>query len=102
MSKNLKNLLKLAMLLLVLSCSKESNLYSDGLTLSEFEYHLKPSMTYDKLVSEFGAPVSDIGSGIHIYVYKLTDSTEIWIGFTDRILYARHMSPSGQLLKTLI
>ena len=42
------------------------------------------------------------GSGIHVYVYKLQDGIEIWIGYTDRIMYARHMSTNGQLLHTLI
>lgn len=45
---------------------------------------------------------SDRGSGIHIYVYKLRDSTEILIGYTDRILYARHVDANGQLLHTII
>jgi hypothetical protein len=92
----------LTIMLLVLSCNKENNLYSDGLTLSDFENHLVQNMTYESIVQKFGPPAADIGSGIHIYVYKLIDSTEIWIGYTDRILYARQMDPNQLLLKTLL
>lgn len=97
-----KDLLFISVLFLVISCSKESNHYSDGLTLSDFENNLKPSMNYETIVAKFGSPSADIGSGIHIYVYELSDSTEVWIGFTDKILYARQMDSNGQLLKTLI
>ena len=102
MEKSKSYVLYISILLLVLSCNKESNLYSDGLTLSDFENNLKPSMTYETIVGKFGAPFADIGSGIHIYVYKLTDSTEVWIGYTDKILYARQMDSNGQLLKSLL
>ena len=67
-----------------------------------FSKELKANMDYDSIVNKFGQPDEDKGSGIHIYVYKLQDGTEIWIGYTDRILYARHMSNNGQLLHTLI
>jgi hypothetical protein len=56
-------------------------------------------------VATFGEPDGDLGSGIHIYYYNLDDGTCIWIGFADRIIYARHMSnntASGQLLHTLL
>jgi hypothetical protein len=53
-------------------------------------------------VNLFGAPDRDIGSGIHIYVYDLSDGTKVYIGYTDKIMYARHMSSSGQVLHNLI
>lgn len=59
-------------------------------------------MSYNLIVSKFGEPSKDIGSGIHIYVYQLTDSTEIWIGYTDKIIYARHMYKNHQIIKTII
>jgi len=50
----------------------------------------------------FGGPEKDLGSGIHIYVYTLEDSTEVWIGITNVILYANHMDKDQHLLKELI
>jgi hypothetical protein len=59
-------------------------------------------MTYNSIVAIFGVPLKDIGSGIHIYVYQLADSSEIWIGYSDKILYARHMDKNGQIIENLI
>jgi hypothetical protein len=72
------------------------------LKYSDFKNSLKSDMTYNLIVAKFGAPSKDIGSGIHIYVYQLTDSTEIWIGYTDKILYARHVDKNGQIIENLI
>ena len=88
-------------IMFVLSC-EDKNLYEDGLTYSDFKKNLKADMTYEQIVEKFGQPSTDIGSGIHIYVYDLTDSTEIWIGYTDRIHYARHMDTNQQLLDSII
>jgi hypothetical protein len=87
---------------LSISCSKGNNLLEDGLSYNDFEKYLKSNMTYDLIVAKFGEPTTDIGSGIHIYVYELIDSTEMWIGYTDSILYARHMDSNHQLLHSLI
>lgn len=59
-------------------------------------------MTFTSIVEIFGQPSKDIGSGIHIYVYPLIDLTEVWIGYTDKILYARHMNQNQLLIETLI
>jgi len=87
---------------LAIGCSKENNLLENGLSFSDFENNLTPNMTYDLLVAKFGEPATDIGSGIHIYVYELVDTTEMWIGYTDKILYARHMDRNHQQLHSLI
>jgi shikimate 5-dehydrogenase len=73
-----------------------------SLTYDYFKANLKPDMTYNSIVTKFGTPLKDIGSGIHIYVYQLTDSSEIWIGYSDKILYARHMDKNGQIIENLI
>jgi hypothetical protein len=73
-----------------------------SLTYDYFKDNLKPDLTYNSIVIKFGAPSKDIGSGIHIYVYQLSDSTEIWIGYTDKILYARHVDKNGQIIENLI
>ncbi len=93
----------LAIFLVVLfSCSKESYSIKHELKYSDFENNLKSEMSYDLIVAKFGAPTKDIGSGIHIYVYQLTDSTEIWIGYTDKILYARHVEKNGRIIQNII
>jgi hypothetical protein len=84
------------------SCSKENDSTKYEFKYSDFEKNLKPDMTYNSIVAKFGAPLKDIGSGIHIYVYQLTDSTEIWIGYTDKILYAKHVDKNGQIIKNII
>lgn len=73
-----------------------------SLTYEKFEERLKAEMTYQQIVWCFGNPVADIGSGIHIYIYSLDDGTQIKIGYTDHIVYARHISSDGQVLHELI
>lgn len=95
----------LAVLLTILfGCAKETPVVQQDTakTSADFETNLKSDMDYKTIVSTFGQPTKDIGSGIHIYVYVLSDATEIWIGYVDKILYARHMDKNQQLIKVLI
>ena len=85
----------------VIACS-EDNTEIKPLTFDNFNNTLKPNMDYTKLVEFFGEPTRDIGSGIHIYVYEMSDSTEIWIGYSDKIHYARHVDKNQQVLHTII
>jgi hypothetical protein len=71
-------------------------------SIEYFQCHLKSDMNYKKLTFIFGEPDSDIGSGIHIYVYNLDDGTKVYVGYTDKILYARHFDQNDQLLEELI
>jgi hypothetical protein len=83
------------------ACSKDEEQISKP-RLEDFRTHLKKDMDYKSLVSTFGYPLKDIGSGIHIYVYSLPDSTEVWIGYVDAILYARQVDSQGnELLRML-
>ena len=84
----------------VFACAEEDKPKSD--TLEYFEKYLRKDMSHASLLETFGDPVKDLGSGIHIYVYKLGDSTEVWIGVTDVILYANHVDQDQHLLKELI
>ncbi|MGY5148393.1 MAG: hypothetical protein ACW9W4_10385 [Candidatus Nitrosopumilus sp. bin_7KS] len=45
--------------------------------------------------------MNDIGSGIHIYVYELNDSSKIWIGYADKIMYVEHVDSDGNILETI-
>lgn len=88
-------------LLVTLSCSENKNLDHGELTYSDFQYRLKMDMNFDAIVSIFGNPSKDAGSGIHIYVYPLIDSSEIWIGYTDRIMYVKRVDKDQQLIENL-
>ena len=70
-------------------------------TLEDFRNTLSVSQDIDTIFFKFGEPHQDIGSGIHIYVYELNDSTEIWIGYSDHILYVRHVDSGGNFLESL-
>ena len=85
--------------LLSSSCLKND---SEKRSLEYFNKHLKADMKYTNIEETFDKPDEDKGSGIHIYVYKLKDESAIWIGYTDKILYAKQMDRNQQLLHTLL
>lgn len=70
-------------------------------TLDDFKNIMSESYNIEDIFSKFGEPNNDIGSGIHIYVYELNDSTEIWIGYTDHIWYIQHVDSDGILIEEL-
>ena len=70
-------------------------------TLDDFRNTLNESKDIETIFFKFGEPHNDIGSGIHIYVYELNDFTQIWIGYTDRILYVQHVDVKGNILEKL-
>jgi hypothetical protein len=71
-------------------------------TLDDFKNTLDETQDIDTIFFKFGKPHDDIGSGIHIYVYELNDFTQVWIGYTDKILYVHHVDAEGNVLKTLV
>ena len=85
--------------LAVVSCDEDSGLSRDS--LEYFQKYLKGDMKYSDMKAIFGEPDADIGSGIHIYVYNLEDGTRVSIGYTDKIIYARHIDET-QVLAELI
>jgi hypothetical protein len=94
-------------LFVFMACKKEDELTKQDSTKQELTYiyfkdNLKSDMTYNSIVAKFGEPSKDIGSGIHIYVYQLSDTTQIWIGYADKIYYARHMDKEQKLIKDII
>ncbi len=72
------------------------------LSYDDFKSTLRKDMDYKTILETFGQPTKDIGSGIYIYVYELTDSTTMIIGCTDKILYAKHCDEKNNLLHDLI
>lgn len=70
-------------------------------TLDDFKNVISEPYDINDIFSKFGQPHDDIGSGIHIYVYELNDSTQIWIGYTDHIWYVKHVDVHGEVLDEL-
>ncbi len=70
-------------------------------TVNEFTKILSETQEIDSIFEQLGKPHDDIGSGIHIYVYYLNDETQIWIGYTDEIIYVKHMDTDGNLIDIL-
>lgn len=67
-----------------------------NLSLSYFEKTLSPQMGYDTIISKYGQPNINTGSGIYILIYNLADSASIMIGCdNNRILYARSRDKYG-------
>jgi hypothetical protein len=86
-------------LLFSASCKKSNDPSPD--TFEFFQQNLEADTKYQSLVLLFGEPDTDIGSGIHIYVYYLKDGSTIMIGYTDHIIYANHVDSNRQLLHVL-
>lgn len=100
----MKNLLLafFASIILLLSCNKDTEQANRVLTLDLFEKNLKADMKYPAITNTFGLPSADIGSGIHIYVYPLSDGSQIRIGYVDKIMYARQCDKNGKIIKILL
>lgn len=81
--------------------STEINECESLLTLNDFTKILSETQDIDSIFGQFGKPHDDIGSGIHIYVYYLNDDTQIWMGYTNEIMYVKHMGSDGNLIDIL-
>ncbi len=82
------------------SCTKDDDNITQ-LTLHDFQSFSYEDMNYEAIVEFFGEPDNNVGQGVHIYVYVLNDLTEIWIGYTNLIIYVRHMDQDQNLIKSL-
>lgn len=63
---------------------------SKEITLKEFK-SLKAGSPVSELFDRFGQPEKDIGSGIHIYQYRLPDDSLIQVGCVENIFYVDHV-----------
>jgi hypothetical protein len=52
---------------------------------------LPKGIIFSEIEKIIGQPDSDIGSGVHIYVYKQNDGSEVWLGYRDpdTLLYVK-------------
>jgi hypothetical protein len=88
--------------MLLTGCSKDNDKPADKDSIEYFNANLKADLKYDDIVNLFGEPDGEMGSGIHIYYYNLADGSKVYIGYADKIIYARHVSSTGQLLHTFV
>jgi hypothetical protein len=65
-------------------------------TLADFK-NVNLGTPYSEIEKKFGKPDQDIGSGIHIFTYTLSDSSQVWLGFADlnSLLYIKHRLNNG-------
>ena len=67
------------------------------LTLSDFE-NIKVGTSYAEVEKQFGKPDKEIGSGLHIPVYTLSDGSEVMLGFAENLLYIKHRLSDGTII----
>ena len=76
----------LASFVLLTSCNGNNvtptSIASDERKISDFEF-LKLGMSYDEVIENVGEADRDIGSGVHLFVYELTDGTEVLLSFVS-------------------
>lgn len=68
----------------------EAHMPTKKCTLQNFQ-HLKLGTDVKTVFSDFGEPLRDIGSGIHIYEYKIDDGSIIRVGCVNTVLYVDHV-----------
>lgn len=61
---------------------------------------LRKGMSLADVRAWVGEAEKDIGSGIHIFTYRLDDGTEVLIGFPDlnRLIYVKHKDAAGKVV----
>lgn len=87
--------------------SKSPAVAASNRTIEYFRANLNKEMNYDQIVTRFGIPDGDIGSGFHIYVYNLADGTQVRIVYAyDKIQAVVQVDPKeknpDKVLSTLI
>jgi|GEM_PF-2573581 len=88
-------------LVAVVACRRSGPV--EPLSLATVQREVKVGMTLPELAKKIGPPLRDIGSGIHIYVYNIDDGTQLLVGYTDRVLYARQVTGTGMtLVQTIV
>ena len=87
-------------LVIMVACNDDPDVNRD--TIEYFQEHLHADMTHNQLKTTFGEPDDDVGSGLHIYVYKLDDGTKVVIACSDKIFSAKHIDADDKLLQELL
>src|SRR6266536_2756050 len=99
---NMKRILLMLTFCLAIEClsteqARAQRIPPTARTIEVF-HRIKPQMSMKQVIDICGVPDKDIGSGIHIYVYGLSDGSLVRIGTPDkkRLIYVVHVLPSGK------
>jgi len=73
-------------------------------TAESFKLVLKKGMSFQEVKRNFGNPVKDVGSGLHIFVYEIDNGLSVWLGFADlnALMYAKVVNKKGDTLSDLV
>lgn len=69
-------------------------------TIDDFK-KLKKGMPVEQVLKELGKPDQDLGSGIHIYSYGLSDNSTMRLGCTNVLLYVDHIQKNGKTIRLI-
>lgn len=77
----------------------QPNITNNKRDYATFIQFIKPDMKYKDIVTFFGEPDKNIGSGVDIYVFNLSDSSKAIIGYSDKILYVEHVDKNKKIVE---
>ena len=89
-----------ALVLFSTTCSRRPSGPRDR--LEYFKQNLQDDMDTVDLKKTFGPAEKLTHSDLSIYKYHLADSTEVWIGYTDKIVYACYVDKRHNLVEDII
>ncbi len=64
-------------------------------------HQLKLGMTRREVIARVGVPDKDVGSGIYIDIYKLSDASTVTLGSGGPLIYAHHRRKNGSKASNL-
>ncbi|MEO5980160.1 MAG: hypothetical protein ABIS36_25110 [Chryseolinea sp.] len=82
-------------------CSCSRNKAPEG-SLDYFRQHLKADMDINDIKESFGETEKLEDPGRTVYKYHLVDSTEVWIGFTEKMAFACFVDENHNLTEDLV
>ena len=98
----LKKVLLLMVMVILMSALSACDT-QQGRSISDFEF-LKKGMSYSEIVEKVGKPSDNIGSGLYIFTYLLSDGRSVFISFAnlDDLLDARIYDPKTESSHSLL
>lgn len=71
-------------------------------SLDYFRQNLTAGMDISEIKETFGETKVLTNPTVSVYKYHLVDSTEVWIGYTDKIVYACFVDERHNLVEDLV
>ncbi|MFC1936132.1 hypothetical protein ACFLYP_00540 [Chloroflexota bacterium] len=96
---NLLYVFGLMTILMLTSCTLTNHIPDNnngGRTLKDFDF-LELGMSYEEIKARVGPYDQDVGFGIHILAYELSDGSVLLLGFSflDHLDYVKLLTPDG-------